>query len=63
MTQTAHGIITGAMCTQTGDVVAVVRCKDCKYYENGVCANINFLAVQPDDYCSYAEKIEEAKDD
>ena len=60
----------GETFTQTGDaqkdsdadVVEVVRCKDCKYYEitfgnNGVCANINFLSVRPNDYCSYAEKI------
>ena len=40
----------------TGD--EVVRCKDCKYYEpDGVCANINFLSVKPNDYCSYAERI------
>mgnify|MGYP007022124212 CR=1 FL=1 len=42
----------------SADVVEVVRCKDCKYYEpDGVCANINFLSVRPNDYCSYAEKI------
>ena len=40
----------------------LVRCQDCKYYEqndygSGVCANTNFLAVKSDDYCSYAEKI------
>ena len=41
------------------DVVEVVRCKDCKYYEpNGVCANINFLSVNPNDFCSYAERTE-----
>lgn len=40
-------------------VVEVVRCKDCKYYEpNGVCANINFLSVKPNDFCSYAERTE-----
>ena len=43
----------------TADVVEVVMCKDCKYYEpNGVCANINFLSVSPNDYCSYAERTE-----
>ena len=45
--------------TPTADVVEVVRCKDCKYYENGLCANINFLSVKPNDYCSYAERIQE----
>ena len=44
---------------QNADVVEVVRCKDCKYYEpNGVCANINFLSVKPNDFCSYAERTE-----
>lgn len=43
---------------KAADVVEVLRCKDCKYYEpDGVCANINFLSVRPNDYCSYAEKI------
>ena len=42
----------------TADVIEIVRCKDCKYYEpGGVCANSNFLSVRPNDYCSYAEKI------
>ena len=40
----------------------LVRCQDCKYYEqndygSGVCANTNFLAVKSNDFCSYAEKI------
>lgn len=39
------------------DVVQVVRCKDCKYY-NGVdhyCVNDGVL-VKADDYCSWGEK-------
>lgn len=36
----------------------LIRCEDCKYYESGLCANINFLAVQPDDFCSYGEPIQ-----
>ena len=47
----------------SADVIEVDRCKDCKYYENGVCANINFLSVKPDDYCSYAEKVYEVHDE
>ena len=43
---------------QAADVVEVVRCKDCKYYEDGLCANIDFLTVKPEDFCSYAEGIE-----
>lgn len=35
----------------------LIRCEDCKYYEDGLCANIDFLTVKPDDFCSYAEEL------
>lgn len=44
------------------DVVEVVRCKDCKWYEGGIC----YLDVHEDDprripeaYCSVAERRED----
>ena len=49
--------------TPTADVVEVVRCKDCKHWENGkqyepYCNNVKnlFEEMKPDDYCSYGEK-------
>lgn len=38
----------------TADVVPVVRCKNCKHWNNGDCYRIEL--TRPDDYCSYAEK-------
>lgn len=47
------------------DVVEVVRCKDCKHYDMGVClkiysdGNVHAAAWQkrkPDDFCSYGER-------
>lgn len=49
----------------TVDAVPVVRCKDCKYYEMGVClkiysdGNVHQDAWQrrkPVDFCSYGER-------
>lgn len=49
------------------DVAPVVRCKDCKHYNMGVClkiysdGNIHSAAWQkrkPDDFCSYGERRE-----
>lgn len=49
------------------DVVPVLRCKDCKHYDMGVClkiysdGNVHPAAWQsrnPDDYCSYGERKE-----
>lgn len=36
------------------DVVPVVRCKDCKHWNNGDCYRIEL--TRPDDYCSYGER-------
>lgn len=48
------------------DVVEVVRCKDCGYYENGkdyapYCNNVMnlFEEMKPTDYCSYGERRED----
>ena len=36
------------------DVVPVVRCKNCKHWNNGDCYRIEL--TRPDDYCSYGER-------
>lgn len=36
------------------DIVAVVRCKDCKYYDDGTC--INGGLWEQDDFCSGGER-------
>lgn len=47
------------------DVAPVVRCKDCKHYDMGVClkiysdGNVHSVAWQkrkPEDFCSYGER-------
>lgn len=47
------------------DVASVVRCKDCKHYDMGVClkiysdGNVHSAAWQkrrPEDFCSYGER-------
>lgn len=52
------------------DVAPVVRCKDCKHYDMGVClkiysdGNVHPEAWQrrkPDDFCSYGERKDEAE--
>lgn len=47
----------------TADVVDVVRCKDCKYYEQAKVNNKGFLIcpasgmeITEADYCSYSER-------
>ena len=51
--------------TPAADVPPVVRCKDCKHYEMGVClkiysdGNVHQDAWQrrkPDDFCSYGDR-------
>ena len=54
--------------TPTADVVEVVRCKDCKYYENQDSYRCDhpemygedcygfWMETNPDDFCSYGEK-------
>lgn len=47
------------------DVAPVVRCKDCKHYDMGVCLKIYsdgnahqeaWQSRKPDDFCSYGER-------
>ena len=55
----------------TADVVEVVRCKDCKHYDDGLCrrwkyshvtsedsfcSGAEWESLQETDYCSYAER-------
>lgn len=51
--------------TPAAEVAPVVRCKDCKHYDMGVClkiysdGNVHSAAWQkrkPDDFCSYGEQ-------
>lgn len=51
--------------TPTVDAVPVVRCKDCKHYDMGVCLKIYsdgsvhpaaWQSRKPEDFCSYGEK-------
>lgn len=63
---TSEGIYNARM---TGELI---RCRDCRhfltgrYHHNGeirhVCASLLF-PVEPDDYCSWAEKREEKKEE
>ena len=52
------------------DVVPVVRCKDCKHYDMGVCLKIYsdgnahpdaWQSRRPEDFCSYGERKEGAE--
>lgn len=54
---------------QPVDAVEVVRCKDCKYYDNPICGvhseypcdqyNTGYTVhTEPDDFCSYGERKE-----
>ena len=52
-------------CLLAADVAPVVRCKNCKHYDMGVClkiysdGNVHSAAWQsrkPDDFCSYGER-------
>lgn len=53
----------------TIDAVPVVRCKDCKHYDMGVCLKIYsdgnahpeaWQSRKPDDFCSYGERKDDA---
>lgn len=63
----------GGLCKKTGtycncwaclyeepiEVTEVVRCKDCRYWNNGDCYRLELS--RPDDFCSYGERKEELK--
>ena len=60
----AHIYLNEEACEQirempTIDTVAVVRCKDCKYWDYGDCYRLELS--RPDDFCSYGELKEEIK--
>ena len=39
------------------DAVEVVRCRDCKHYDNGFCVGYHaHHDIMPDDFCSYGER-------
>ncbi len=46
--------------TQSVDVVEVVRCKDCRYFNNTFpllhMCNVSGMKMETDDYCSYGER-------
>ena len=44
----------------TIDAVAVIRCKDCKYWDGTWC-DINEAYFEEDDFCSYGKREEETK--
>ena len=43
----------------TADVVEVVRCKDCKYWNNGDCYRLELS--MPNDFCSYGQRWTERR--
>lgn len=48
------------MSDRTGDVVEVVRCKDCKWHRGQwQCLNTDTYGFALDDYCSLAERRED----
>ena len=55
--------------TPAADVTPVVRCKDCKHYDLGVCLKIYsdgnmhteaWQSRRPEDFCSYGERKDDA---
>lgn len=61
----SHAVIANRILDEipTADVVEVVRCKDCKHYENhkkkvfeNCVRNDRFIPMSPYDFCSYGER-------
>lgn len=40
----------------SADVVEVVRCKDCKWWNGDECTGRDIFVVDDDEYCSYGER-------
>lgn len=40
----------------SADVVEVVRCKDCKYWNGDECTGRDIFVVDDDEFCSYGER-------
>ena len=38
------------------DTVEVIRCKDCKYHDDGWCFGLPSIEVEPDDFCCWGER-------
>lgn len=38
------------------DAVEVVRCKDCKHYEDNRCSLLEYFFHKEDDFCSWGER-------
>ena len=45
------------------DVVEVVRCKDCKWWDGIECKTRDIDVVDVDDFCSYGERKDGEKDE
>ena len=45
----------------TVDAVEVVRCKDCKYYDGGYRCCATDIWTNPNGYCHYGERREDAE--
>ena len=64
---TPDGIAKVVMSVPTADVVSVVRCRDCKYFEMDddgftyCVASTGLDSKMQIDYCSYGERKEECK--
>ena len=55
----AYGYVDAKQITDapTVDAVEVVRCKDCKHYNEGFCVGYHaHHDTLPDDFCSYGER-------
>ena len=57
-----HQIYTDLKTIPSADVVEVVRCKDCRYWNNKVdltyCEKKTWLGTDADDYCSFGERAD-----
>ena len=47
----------------SADVVEVVRCKDCKWWDGIECQTRDIDVVDDDDYCSYGEREDGEEDE
>ena len=50
----SDGVRTIIACMPAAEVVPVVRCKDCKFWDLGDCYRLELS--RPDDFCSYGER-------
>lgn len=50
---------TGEYKPVSSDVVQVIRCKDCKWFNQGCCIKYEKRCLRPIDFCSRAERKEE----